>query len=96
METFNGSWVVGNSGLHHSCHTGLVTREFARVIARHLRVIPAAGVHDAGEIVDRKKDMILSGGQNIYPADIESVMREHSVIAQVAVIGIASECCGMA
>ena len=47
-------------------------------------------------IVDRKKDMILSGGQNIYPADIESVMREHSAIAQVAVIGIASECCGMA
>jgi acyl-CoA synthetase (AMP-forming)/AMP-acid ligase II len=43
-----------------------------------------------------KKDMILSGGQNIYPADIENVMREHSAIAQVAVIGIASECCGMA
>jgi acyl-CoA synthetase (AMP-forming)/AMP-acid ligase II len=40
--------------------------------------------------------MILSGGQNIYPADIENVMREHSAIAQVAVIGIASECCGMA
>jgi len=42
-------------------------------------------------IVDRKKDMILSGGQNIYPADIESVIREHPVVADVAVIGIASE-----
>ncbi|MGO9513425.1 MAG: class I adenylate-forming enzyme family protein [Steroidobacteraceae bacterium] len=42
-------------------------------------------------IVDRKKDMILSGGQNIYPADIESVMSEHPAIAEVAVIGIASE-----
>jgi acyl-CoA synthetase (AMP-forming)/AMP-acid ligase II len=42
-------------------------------------------------IVDRKKDMILSGGQNIYPADIESVMREHPVIAEAAVIGITSE-----
>jgi len=42
-------------------------------------------------IVDRKKDMILSGGQNIYPADIESVMREHPTVAEVAVIGIADE-----
>jgi acyl-CoA synthetase (AMP-forming)/AMP-acid ligase II len=42
-------------------------------------------------IVDRKKDMILSGGQNIYPADIESVMREHPALAEVAVIAMASE-----
>jgi acyl-CoA synthetase (AMP-forming)/AMP-acid ligase II len=42
-------------------------------------------------IVDRKKDMILSGGQNIYPTDIESVMCAHPALAEVAVIGIASE-----
>ena len=41
-------------------------------------------------IVDRKKDMIISGGQNIYPTDIESVMRRHPMVAEVAVIGIAS------
>ena len=41
-------------------------------------------------IVDRKKDMILSGGQNVYPADIEQVMREHPDIAEVAVISAAS------
>jgi acyl-CoA synthetase (AMP-forming)/AMP-acid ligase II len=42
-------------------------------------------------IVDRKKDMILSGGQNIYPADIEAVMREHPAVAEVAVVGVPSE-----
>jgi acyl-CoA synthetase (AMP-forming)/AMP-acid ligase II len=42
-------------------------------------------------IVDRKKDMILSGGQNIYPTDIETTMQEHPALADVAVIGIASE-----
>ncbi|MGI9294027.1 MAG: class I adenylate-forming enzyme family protein [Pseudomonadales bacterium] len=42
-------------------------------------------------IVDRKKDMVLSGGQNIYPADIEAVMIEHPSVAEVAVIGIPDE-----
>jgi long-chain acyl-CoA synthetase len=39
-------------------------------------------------LIDRKKDMIISGGQNVYPADIETVMREHPAIAEIAVIGI--------
>jgi acyl-CoA synthetase (AMP-forming)/AMP-acid ligase II len=42
-------------------------------------------------LVDRKKDMILSGGQNVYPADIEAVMQGHSDGAEVAVIGVPSE-----
>ncbi len=42
-------------------------------------------------IVDRKKDMILSGSQNIYPTDIEAIMAEHPLISEVAVIGIPHE-----
>jgi acyl-CoA synthetase (AMP-forming)/AMP-acid ligase II len=42
-------------------------------------------------VVDRKKDMILSGSQNIYPADIEAIMRGHPAVREVAVIGIPSE-----
>lgn len=41
-------------------------------------------------IVDRKKDMILSGGQNIYPQDIEAVLVDHEQVDDVAVIGLPS------
>ncbi|MDQ1431250.1 MAG: long-chain acyl-CoA synthetase, partial [Actinomycetota bacterium] len=39
-------------------------------------------------ICDRKKDMIISGGVNIYPAEIEAVIHEHPGILDVAVLGI--------
>jgi acyl-CoA synthetase (AMP-forming)/AMP-acid ligase II len=39
-------------------------------------------------ITDRIKDMYISGGFNCYPAEIESILREHPEIAQVAVIGV--------
>ena len=39
-------------------------------------------------IADRKKDMIISGGVNIFPAEIESVLLEHDRVADVAVIGV--------
>jgi len=39
-------------------------------------------------IVDRKKDMIIRGGYNVYPREIEEVLHEHPAVAEVAVIGI--------
>jgi len=42
-------------------------------------------------IHDRVKDMIISGGENIYPAEIENVLMKHPQIADAAVIGIPSE-----
>ena len=41
-------------------------------------------------IVDRKKDMILSGGQNIYPQDIEAELLKHEAVSEAAVIAAAS------
>ncbi len=42
-------------------------------------------------IVDRKKDMIISGGVNIYPAEIEQELRKHPAIYDCAVIGVPNE-----
>jgi acyl-CoA synthetase (AMP-forming)/AMP-acid ligase II len=42
-------------------------------------------------IVDRIKDMLISGGENVYPAEIENVLLGHDKIADAAVIGIPSE-----
>lgn len=42
-------------------------------------------------LFDRKKDMIISGGFNIYPSDLEAVLRGHAAVADVAVAGVPSE-----
>jgi long-chain acyl-CoA synthetase len=42
-------------------------------------------------LVDRKKDLVISGGENIYPVEIEQIILQHSKIYDVAVIGIPDE-----
>jgi acyl-CoA synthetase (AMP-forming)/AMP-acid ligase II len=45
-------------------------------------------------IVDRKKDMIISGGENIYPKEIEDVIYTHPAVSEAAVIGVPDEVWG--
>jgi acyl-CoA synthetase (AMP-forming)/AMP-acid ligase II len=49
-----------------------------------------ARIDDEGylHIVGRKKDMIIRGGQNIYPAEIESYLTSHPKIREAAVVGV--------
>ncbi|GAB3890960.1 hypothetical protein GCM10029964_063350 [Kibdelosporangium lantanae] len=42
-------------------------------------------------IVDRVKDMFISGGENVYPAQVENVIAEHPAVAEAAVVGVADE-----
>jgi long-chain acyl-CoA synthetase len=45
-------------------------------------------------LMDRKKDMIISGGFNVYPSDLEAKLRELAAVADAAVVGVPSEIWG--
>ncbi len=42
-------------------------------------------------ILDRVKDMYISGGENVYPAEVESVLHEHAAVMEAAVLGVPDE-----
>ena len=42
-------------------------------------------------IADRLKDMVITGGENVYPAEVESVLYDHPAINEIAVIGLPDE-----
>jgi acyl-CoA synthetase (AMP-forming)/AMP-acid ligase II len=59
---------------------------------RYIRTGDLGRFDDDGFVVlmDRRKDMIISGGFNVYPSDLEAVLREHPDVVEVAVIGVPS------
>ncbi len=46
------------------------------------------------ELLDRKKDIVISGGFNIYPSDLEALLQRHPAVADCAVVGVPSEAWG--
>lgn len=54
----------------------------------HTGDLAIADPHGYIEIVDRKKDMIISGGYNVYPREVEEVLYRHPAVGECAVIGV--------
>ncbi|HWW57375.1 MAG TPA: class I adenylate-forming enzyme family protein, partial [Sphingopyxis sp.] len=59
---------------------------------RYIRTGDIARFDEDGFLIllDRKKDMIISGGFNIYPSDLETVLRQHPDVVDAAVVGVPS------
>ena len=75
--------------------------ETANVLREHPSIGPGLWLHSGDiarmdgegyfQIVDRKKDMIICGGFNVYPRDIEEVLYKHAAVQEVGVIGLPDE-----
>ena len=75
--------------------------ETANVLREHPELGPGLWLHTGDiarmdeegyfQIVDRKKDMIICGGFNVYPRDVEEVLFQHPAVAEAAVIGVPDE-----
>ena len=90
--------VVGRSGAMMSGyrHQPGLTAQAEWHDANGLRYIRSGDIGRFDEdgfrvLLDRRKDMIISGGFNVYPSDLEAVLRRHDAVADAAVVGVASE-----
>ena len=90
--------LVGRSGVMMTGYHNLPekTREaewFDAEGRRYIRTGDVGRIDDDGFVVlmDRKKDMLISGGFNVYPSDLEAVLLQHPAVAEAAVVGVPSE-----
>ena len=71
----------------------IVTGAASGIGAASARLFDIGRMDEQGfvQILDRKKDMIISGGMNIYPTDLEAVLGKHPAVADVSVIGASDD-----
>ena len=93
--------IVGHSAVMMKGYHGLPekTREiewFDSTGKRFIRTGDIGRFDEDGFVIlsDRKKDMVISGGFNIYPSDLESELEQHPEVAEAAVVGVPSRAWG--
>jgi len=89
--------VVGHSpimmnGYHNNPEKSREAEWFDKTGKRFIRTGDVGRFDEDGflTLMDRKKDMIISGGFNIYPSDIEALMTQHPAVLEAAVVGVPS------
>lgn len=90
--------IVGRSGAMMTGYHGQPAKTaeaewFDAESRRFIRTGDVGRFDDQGflTLLDRRKDMIISGGFNVYPSDLEAALREHPAVAEAAVAGVPSE-----
>jgi acyl-CoA synthetase (AMP-forming)/AMP-acid ligase II len=80
------------SGYHGRPHQTREAEWFDAEGRRYIRTGDVGRFDEDGFLVlmDRRKDMIISGGFNLYPKDLEAVLREHPAVEDAAVFGVPS------
>ena len=90
-ELFSRSPYLMNGYLNDPAATAACTTDDGFLTSGDVVVVDEEGFIS---IVDRKKDLIITGGANVYPREIEEVLATHDGVAECAVIGINDETWG--
>ena len=88
--------ILGQGTEHHARLLEQAGRQRSSFTDGWLHTGDAARIDEEGfyYIVDRWKDMYISGGENVYPAEVENVLHQLAAIAEAAVIGIPERAVG--
>ena len=92
MGDFGEIWVRSEANTHGYLNQPEVTAETV-LDSGWLRTGDGAYRDEQGYfyLQDRIKDMIISGGENVYPIEVENVLSDHAAVSEVAVIGVPDE-----
>lgn len=83
-------WVAGDGLMHGYWQKQAATAEVVRDGWLNTRDLGCTDTHGYIWVVDRRNDLILRGGQNVYPAEIEETLRQAPWVADVAVVPASS------
>jgi long-chain acyl-CoA synthetase len=87
-----GASAIMMNGYHNNPEKSREAEWFDKTGKRFIRTGDVGRFDEDGflTLMDRKKDMIISGGFNVYPSDLEAIMTQHPAVLEAAVVGVPS------